>query len=316
MQKLLGCKGIIMKGKIAAILCLLILPLISLALIAPAKAADGSPYGWVEPAYVGQDVYYDTNIVGYLTGTNWNFTFSWTNHYGYRINVTALRMYFSWGKNYSSTYATPLALADGVTQIFNLVNMTPTVAEAPEQIGPFWYTVYIHHANNTVAPYNDMSFSVVSGSNFAVLSADHLACLNLWAKYNMFFMYGPSMMLPQGMFPFGGNITEVQVLFTRAMFELEQGSLIFEAGVFGAAKTHLQTGDTYFSDALTAWNDRGTAIEDADLAYKEAQTTYYTALGDANKMNAYGWILFGLGWMFIGLGIIIYAFRKPKVVQG
>jgi hypothetical protein len=26
--------------------------------------------------------------------------------------------------------------------------------------------------------------------------------------------------------------------------------------------------------------------------------------------------LFGLGWMFIGLGIIIYAFRKPKVVQG
>jgi len=68
-------------------------------------------------------------------------------------------------------------------------------------------------------------------------------------------------------------------------------------------------------DALTTWNDKGTPIEDADLAYKEAQTTYYTALGDANKMNAYGWILFGLGWVFIGLGIIIYVFKKPKVVQ-
>jgi hypothetical protein len=32
-------------------------------------------------------------------------------------------------------------------------------------------------------------------------------------------------------------------------------------------------------------------------------------------MNAYGWILFGLGWVFIGLGIIIYAFRKPEVIQ-
>ena len=315
MQKLLGCQGIIMKGKIAAILCLLILPLISLALIAPAKAADGSPYGWVEPAYVGQDVYYGTYIVGYLTGTNWNFTFSWTNYEGHQINVTALRMYFSWGKNYTSAY--PTQVAAGATKIFSFANMTPTLPEAPEQIGPFWYQVYIHHANNTVAPYDDNSiYTGIYNSNFAVLSADHLACLNLWAKYTMFLGGSPSMMSPQGMFPFGGNITEVQVLFTRAMFELEQGSLIFEAGVFGAAKTHLQTGDTYFSDALTAWNDRGTAIEDADLAYKEAQTTYYTALGDANKMNAYGWILFGLGWMFIGLGIIIYAFRKPKVVQG
>ena len=304
-----------MKGKIAAILCLLILPLIPLAVIAPAKAADGAR--WVEPAYVGLDVYYDTNIVGYLTGTNWNFTFSWTNGGSNPINVTALRMYFTWGKNYSSTYTTPLVVAAGATQIFNLMNMTPTLAEAREQIGPFSYTVYVHHANNTVAPYNDMVIERASGDNFAVLSADHLACLNLWAKYAMFFGDGPLMMLPQGgTFPFGANITEAQVLFTKAMFELEQGYLIFQAGVFGAAKTHLQTGDTYFSDALTAWNDRGTAIEDADLAYKEAQTTYYTALGDANKMNAYGWILFGLGWMFIGLGIIIYAFRKPKVVQG
>jgi hypothetical protein len=306
-----------MKGKIAAILCLLILPLISVALITPAKAADGSPYGWVEPAYVGQDVHYDRYIVGYLTGTNWNFTFSWTNYYGYQINVTALRMYFSWGKNYTTAYSAPLPVAAGVTKIFSFVNVTPTLPEAPEQIGPFWYEVYIHHANNTVAPYNDMVITPdIYGSNFAVLSENHLACLNLWAKYYMFYMGDSLMTLPQGsMFPFGANITEVQVLLTRAMFELEQDMQIFEAGVFGAAKTHLQTGDTYFNNALTAWDDRGTAIEDADLASKEAQTAYYTALGDANKMNAYGWILFGLGWMFIGLGIIIYAFRKPKVVQ-
>jgi hypothetical protein len=100
----------------------------------------------------------------------------------------------------------------------------------------------------------------------------------------------------------------------QAKFELAQGSQIFQAGVFDVAKTHLQAGDTYFTDALTTWDTNGTAIENADLAYKQSQTTYYTALGDANKMNAYGWILFGLGWVFIGLGIIIYAARRPKVV--
>jgi hypothetical protein len=311
---MLGCRGIIMKGKIAVILCLLILPLISLAFVTPAKAADGSSYGWVEPAYVGEDMYYDTNIVGYLTGTNWNFTFSWVNYYNYQINVTALRMYFGWGKNYTSAYSTTIPA--GATKIFSFVNVTPTLLEAPEQIGPFSYRVFIHHANNTVAPYNDMVIDPgIYNYNFAVLSPDHLACLNIWAKYTMFFGSSPLMMLPQGsMFPFGSNITDVQVKFLKAMLELEQGMQIFQAGVFGTAKTHLQAGDAYFTDALTTWSTKGTAIEEADLASKQAQTTYYTALGDANKMNSYGWILFGLGWMFIGIGIIIYGARKPKVV--
>jgi hypothetical protein len=291
-----------MKRKIAALVCLLTLSLSALALVAPARALPPNPY-WVEPAYKGWDPYYGMNITGYLTGTNWTFTFSWTNPNDYQINVTALRMYFSWGRNYTSAYSTTIP-ADAI-RIFSFANTTPTLLDAPEQMGLYSYNVYVHNVNGTNAELTPLN--PINGGSFAVLSQDHLACLNIWAKY-----YTPPGVLRE--FPSGVNVTEAQVELMQAKLELAQGSQIFQAGVFDVAKTHLQAGDTYFTDALTAWDTNGTAIENADLAYKQAQTTYYTALGDANKMNAYGWILFGLGWVFIGLGIIIYAARRPKVV--
>jgi len=298
---MLGCRGIVTKRKIAAVIYLLTLSLPALALIAPARALPANP-NWIEPAYKGWDPYYGMNITGYLTGTNWNFTFSWTNPNAYQVNVTALRMYFSWGKNYTSAYSATIPA--GAVRIFSFANTTPTLLDAPEQIGLYSYNVYVHNVNGTnaeLAPLNP-----INAGSFAVLSVEHLACLNIWTKY-----YTPSGLRA---FPSGVNMTHSQVELMQAKFELEQGSQIFQAGVFGAARTHLQAGDTYFTDALAIWDTKGTAIEDADLAYKQAQTTYYTALGDANKMNAYGWILFGLGWVFIGLGIIIYAARRPKVV--
>lgn len=312
-----------MKEKIAITLCLLILSLAMLTLAIPAKAVDGHPpFGWVEPTYSGYDPYYHDYIIGYLTGTNWNFTLSWTNWYGTPINVSSIRMYFSWGKNYTSAFATPTRIDPDQTQIFNLYGVTPPITEAPEHIAPYWYAAYIHHVNSTTTPYEEVGVidPGYGGSDFVALSADHLACLNYWSKYGMFFEgteYATMLALPQmyPMIPFYANITEVQVLLTQAFFEFNLGFQIYMAGVFGTAKTHLESGNTLIDEALVTWSEKGTAAEDANLAFQEAQTNYYNALGESNKTNAYGLILFGLGWVFIGIGVIIYGLRKPKVAQ-
>ena len=57
----------------------------------------------------------------------------------------------------------------------------------------------------------------------------------------------------------------------QAMFELEQGMQVLRAGVFGAVRTQLHAGYTHFTDALTIWDTQGTAVEDADLAYRQAR---------------------------------------------
>jgi len=305
-----------MRRKMAMTLCLLMPLLTAMALIAPVKAPDGYPFGWVEPAYVGEDLYYDEYIVGYLQGTNWNLSLSYTNYYGYPVNISTVRVYFDWGKNYTYRFATPVQLMPGETKVFSAYNVTPSIAEASE-LWTHWYDIWLDNVNSTQAPYEELYPIYINyGYSFAVLSADHLACLNLWAKYGMFFWYydGPYVTQPQmyPFVPFYTNISQVQVLITQAFFEFIQGFQIFQAGVFGTAKTHLQAGENLINEALSVWSDRGTAMEDAAMNLQTAQANYYNALGDSSRMNAYGWFLFGLGWVFIGIGIIIYGFRKPK----
>jgi hypothetical protein len=148
-----------------------------------------------------------------------------------------------------------------------------------------------------------------SGSHFAVLSTDHLTDLEIWFKYSMFL--GGSMTS----FPFFLNFTQAQVLFTQGMFELSQGYEMYLAGMFGTARTHLQNGDALFNEAITSWNETGSALDNANVNFQNAQGNYFNALADSSRANGYGWLLFGLGWVFIGIGVIAYGARRPKTVQ-
>jgi len=328
-----------MKGKIALIFCLLILSLLMIALVAPAIAIDGDPsFSWVDPDYSGVDPYYRSpldgsiTIVGYLTGTYWNLTIMWTNDRMYPVNVSAIRTYFSWGKNYTFAFTDPIRIDPGMTQIFSVYNVTPPLTEAPEQLAPYSYAIYIHHVNSTTPPYQERTpiDPSLGGYGFVALSADHLACLNYWAKYGMLYdgVGGPLVVAQPQIYPtipivalFYTNITEVQVLLTQALFEFNLGFEVYMTGVFSTARQHLENGDELINDALAAWSERGNSMEEAALNYQNAQAnyyggmgSYYSDLGEASKTNAYGWVLFGLGWVFIGVGVIVYGARKPKGV--
>ncbi len=297
-----------MKGKITAILCLMMLSPILLALTHPVNAPNGNHYAWVDPDYVGYDPYYDAEITGYLEETNWDLTLSWTNWGGDPINISAIRLWFDWGKNYTYSFASPMQIMPGITQIFNIYNMTPPVEEAPERWGPHYYDIWIDHVNDTTQPYGELSPIYFSwGFDFVALSQDHLDCLNYMLKEELVELF------------FFSNITEVQVLAGKAWYEFELGGAIYEGGDFSEASAHLEAADQYVDDALDAWNEKGSAMEDANLAnanaqanYYNGQGVYYNALGEASKTNAYGWLLFGLGWVFIGLGILVYGARRSK----
>jgi hypothetical protein len=298
-----------MKRKIALLLCLLSISLATAALVTTVDAQPSTHFAWIEPSYSGYDQYYRDTIVGYLTGVTWNFSLSWTNYYGYPINVSAIRVYFDWGKNYTHTFSPPIQMMPDTVQVFNVGETTPAVAEAPE----LWthdYWVYIHHVNSTTGPTSEPWTipPVASGDNFAVLSEDHFECLNLYTKYSMMFSALSAMQVSD----FPTDITSAQINFTMAQMEFEVGSEVFSAGMFGSARTHLQRGDTYFNAAMNSWATKGTAIEDAALANTKSETNYNNALANSTLVNAYGWLLFGLGWTFIGLGVIIYGMKKPK----
>jgi len=306
-----------MKRKITLLLCLLSISLATATLVTQVRAQPSTwSFAWVEPAYKGYDTYYGSYIIAYLEGTYWNFSLRYTNwDWAARtINVSAIRIYFDWGKNYTHKFSAPISIKYGETRTWTISNMTPSVEDA----GELWtheYQIYVHHVNST--GHEQELIYGPSGEEFAVLSTDHLACLNIWMKYSMFFGSGPTLMSDGS--PFFTNVTAAQVNFTQAMLEFQLGAQIFEAGVFGDARSHLERGDSYFNSALAAWSQRGTAMEDAATAHLNSETNYNNALADATKkqadssmVNSIGWLLFGLGWVFIGFGIIIYGARKPK----
>jgi CHASE3 domain sensor protein len=105
----------------------------------------------------------------------------------------------------------------------------------------------------------------------------------------------------------------------EAFMEFTLGQQSYRSGAFTDAKIHLQTADNDINALLVAWNEQGTAFENAMLEYYQALANATKKQADAVIIQAnaalntsYGWIFFGLGWTLIGIGIIIYGAKKPK----
>ncbi len=304
-----------MMKKLATIIPILLL---SLLCFAQTATADIQHFNWINPT-AGEDPYYDANVVAYQTGTWWNISLSIQNNYltpppppriNLPVNITAIRVYFDWGKWYNYTFSTPVYMEPFEVKVFNIGNVTPPLDEAPET----WkhsYTVYVEYIpQGSTTPLTDWTWS---GNNFAAMSADHFTAFQLYNKLSGMMMGGGTPFMIT-------NVTEAQVLMIKAFLEFSLGEQSYGSGSFADAKTHLQNADNYFNAALDAWNERGTAFENTMLEYYGALANATKKQADAELIqanaalnNSYGWIFFGLGWVLIGIGIIIYGAKKPKV---
>jgi hypothetical protein len=289
-----------MKKRLLMLLCLLTLALPMIAAVTPAYALSYQT-SWVNPTYMGYDPSYGRDIVGYQENTNWNFTLLFTNDGMVQLNVSAIRLYFNdLTLNLTKAYSPVVNITAHSAHIFNVGGVTPSIQQAPEQ-WTYSYAIFVDTVNKTGGYY--ASYDVSSGTNFAILSSDHLTCLTLYAKYNSMFS---AMVVASPIFY--SNISRVQVFMFQSMWAFNQGTNLLDAQQYSQAKTFLQQGDTLFGQALSAWDTLGTARDNAT-------TNYTNALGNAAMNNAYGWMFFGIGWILIGLGVIIFGARRPRIMQ-
>jgi hypothetical protein len=282
------------------LLCLMTIALVAIAAIAPASAQITAKT-WLNPAFLGvDDSTGASNMVGYVEGTNWNLSLLWSNTNSYQVNVSAIRVLFEWDKNYTWRYSTPIAVKAHTTQTFNVYNTTPSVKEVPEYIA-YDYIVYIDNVNSTTAPFKETSITAgFEPPSFEVLSADHLACLNIIAKYSA-----------SGGIPSiftSSDITRVDFLLKQADQEYEQGHTLFMNRAYGSAKPHLESADSLYTQALNAWNIIGSNRENVT-------TNNEIAMGSAALNISYAWMFFGIGWILIGIGVIVYGARRSMGQQ-
>jgi len=302
------------KALLAISIILLLTPLLN----ARNAIASIQRFAWTN-ATVGEDPYYGRNVIAYKAGTPWNISISVYNDYltpppppriYLPVNITAIKVYFDWGDWYNYTFKKPVYMKPGEVRVFSIGNLTPTISDVPE-IWVYSYTIYVEYVTSTdPSPKMDWSWS---GSNFALMSEAHFHSFLLYNKLKgiMTGIAIPSLSLI--------NSTEAQVLLVKAYLEYTLGLQYYKNGAFEDARVHLQSADAYFANALNAWNEKGTAFEDAMLTYYNALTNATEKNANAELIqasaalnNAYGWIFFGIGWILIGVGVIVYGARKPK----
>ena len=291
-----------MRKKPAVLFSLILTTLISMLMISPAQAHIESFY-WLPPyVFRGNDNYfYYDYIVGYETGTTASLKVPVYNHWGVPINVSAVKVEFDWGINYTSaeaSEASPVQILRFERHTFTISFTVPSTTVATNTI-PHEYTIYVEHVNATTGPKRIVDTwsrdwdDFYPDYKFAVFSADQADALELFTELSAVFAAKLEFDTAKG-----------KVLWGEAVMHGSIGMSHYQSGKFVEANATLNTARDLVDQAFEAEDERGSKLEDAMINYYNSAMT-----------EAYAWLLFGLGMILIGIGAIIYAVKKPKAAK-
>jgi FlaG/FlaF family flagellin (archaellin) len=267
------------------------------ASVAPAANASIGSFTWIGPvAKNTYDSFYGTTVTGYEEGTAATFVVNVNNNYpgGDPINLSAVKLSFDWGQNYTSTetsLTSPYVLDYGESHVFTITFTVPN-ASIVNNFVTHGYTIYAEHVNSTTGPKRIVSWWDESYTGFAVLSQDQadakLALKDLDAY--------PPMTLPF----FTARARE---LLTESSIAESRGNTEYAAGNFATAKTNYQNALNLLQNAYSNETDRWGSIEN----------TLQGLLSGAQSMlvnQGWAWLLFGIAFLLMGIGAIVYLVRK------
>jgi len=290
---------------------LIMAALISTSTIGPAEAYVSS-YTWIAPFYRGYDEFYGTNVVAYKTGSTAQLLVGVYNDWYYSITITAVKVWFDWNINYSSTEV-PYVMQPYDYHNF-MINFKVPSTDVASNMMAHRYVIYVEFRYDTYKSY----WSYYPWESFAVYSVDQADVLDLYTKYQAYYNAYPSYYFTS---------VEARLLAGQATVEAYAGRLYYMRGDFVGAKTQYQTALDLYDQAIAAEREWGTTYQEAQLNVtlmnaeaslaqaNAAKEQAEAAMIEANAITtqSYAWILFGVATILIGVAAIVYAIRKPKM---
>ncbi|MEM2971844.1 MAG: hypothetical protein QW270_05425 [Candidatus Bathyarchaeia archaeon] len=270
--------------------------------------ADIQQWIWYDYVYRGYDNYYSSYIVAYLNGATAKLKLPIVNDRIYSINITAISLVFDTGYNVTITPA--VNITSGEIYYFDL-NFTADVNNLPN-LWAHTYTIYAHFQHefgvgSWTREWDDYS----PPYRFVVCTSDQKDAKDLSTKYSAYSSSYP---------PYSFEIIGARLLATQAGVEASIAQNFANLGNFAEAKAHYQAAVNLYEQAFDVEEEKGTAMQDAEVNAMEKQADAAVKEADAAMLEAqaimnqsYGYILFGLGFILIGVGAIIYAAKKPKI---
>jgi len=314
----------------------LALMFVPMALVSPAKA-DIQQWTWLPP-YISK---VDGSYVIYKHGATASLVVPIKNDVVSLMNVSMVYITFDWNANKTLDLSTsPKQIKSGATEFFT-ISFTADATEAISSSLQHTYNVTAVYVNATGGFVNKLSktWDTFGGNNkwkFVVYSTDQADVLELQMKYTSYATNYPLSWFTRA---------DALLLAAQAQTEASLGSTDYNTYKdYTSAKTRYTTANNLYSQAIALQNDYNKSVQDANLnttktanevalmnasatvkLAEAAQTEANAAMVQANSTktqadaaltNAYGFFFIGLGfalgWSFIGIGVIIYAWKKPK----
>ena len=304
-----------MKKSIVMLLGLALISAISMAMISPAKA-DVGILSW-RPIYVSKD----SDTVIYEDGATASCIVGVTNSIasGFVMNVSKVTLeFYQIGINKTlDLSATPHQLKYNQVELFT-VSFT---AHGSEFFSgqTFECNLIIEWVNATTGPIRVVGswdlqpwFTGLQALEVYTVAQQDIddALTKYYTYYNEYFFYD-----------WQSTLAEQKV--TQATIEKTIGDTYSQGGDYASAVVHYNSSNILWEEALTAEFNWRNAREDADLNVTLTNATATLIVANAAKAqadaaitNAYGWyfvgIGFAIGWSLMGVGVIIWAWRRPK----
>lgn len=279
---------------ICILLCTVCLIAVSTA---PAVNASISSTNWIGALTRGTfDSFYGTTVTGYEEATTATLAVNVYNNYwsGHQTNVSAVKVSFDWGQNYTSTEASmsaPFVMDYGDSHVFTITFTVPNASSVSNFI-THSYTIYAEHINSTTGVKEIVDYWSQFGSGFAIFSTDQ-ADANLAMKELDAY---PTMTLPF-------FTAAARELLTESSIAESMGDTEYAAGNFANAKTNYQNALNLMQNAYANETDRWGSFEN----------TFEGLLSGAQSLvvnQGYAWLLFGIAFLLMGIGAIVYLVRK------
>lgn len=268
----------------------------------PAVNAAISSFNWIGAVTRNSfDAFYGTSITAYTEGTSADLVVNVYNDYSYfgvPINVSAVKVGFDWGQNYSSSECSinkPFSVPSRQSHVFT-INFTVPSASLASNLVVHGYTIYVEHVNSTTGNKRIVGTWTQSPSqpDFVVFSSDQADAYNYRKQVEAYpsTYYGLPIITAKG-----------RELVLESNVAQSMGSDAYARGDFSGAKQ-------YYKDALDSIQQAWSNETDTWSTFENSFEDLLRGGGNLLTFQGYAWLLFGIGFLLISIGALVYLLRK------
>jgi len=278
------------------ILCAVVL---TAALSMPVARASINNYNWISTAVRNEyDDFYGSLVTAYEENTSAFLVVSVSNdYYVSQLNVSAVKVGFDWGVNYSSSECSidnPFGIASFQSHVFTINFMVPSALFASNLV-THSYTIYVESVNSTTGPKGMTISWTMNGSGFAVFSTDQAAANQYKKEVEAY----PTT-----------NFNGIPFLTANARQLLQQSNVAkalasdsYMRGDFSTAaadyKSSLDSIQQAWSNETAKWS-----------TFEDAIASILQGGGNLLTMQGYAWLIFAVGFLIMSIGVLIYLSRR------